>query len=148
MHLIEWSVGGGRSGVAAPDRGVPGAYRPRGLPEDTGDLVSIRQVQDVHDVSALPPRQTSAYHRDMSYNPDDQVDQYAPEPLYRQLAGILTARIRRGDWKPGDVIASESQLRQEYGVSRGTVRQAIGLLVERSLVVVAPQRGTYVKPAE
>jgi DNA-binding GntR family transcriptional regulator len=33
-------------------------------------------------------------------------------------------------------------------VARGTARQAIRELVERDLVVVVPQRGTYVKPAD
>ncbi|HEX6075826.1 MAG TPA: winged helix-turn-helix domain-containing protein [Micromonosporaceae bacterium] len=84
----------------------------------------------------------------MVYDPDDQLDQYAPDPLYKQLAGILAARVERGDWEPGAVFPSESRLRQEYGVARGTVRQAIKVLVDAGLVVVAPQRGTYVKPTD
>ena len=80
----------------------------------------------------------------LEMGPDDAVDYKAREPTYRQLAGILAARIRRGDWGPGELMPSESRLTQEYGLSRGTVRRAIALLVEEGLVVVAPQRGTYV----
>ncbi len=67
-------------------------------------------------------------------------------PPYRQLAGILAARIRRGDWVPGKPIPSVVQLQQQYGVARNTARKAIAVLQEDALVVVVPQRGTYVRP--
>lgn len=34
-------------------------------------------------------------------------------------------QILNGDWKPGDKIPSENQLMALFGVSRGTVRQAV-----------------------
>lgn len=79
------------------------------------------------------------------YDPDGMPDQLAPEPLYRQLAGILRARIERGDWQPGTLIPSEAQLQQTYELARTTVRAAVRVLVDEGLVVVAPQRGTYVR---
>jgi DNA-binding GntR family transcriptional regulator len=84
----------------------------------------------------------------MGYDPDAMVDHEGMDAPYRQLAGILTARIRRGDWAPGRRIASEADLQQQYGLARNTVRRAIGLLVDDGLVQVVPQRGTYVKPPE
>lgn len=42
-------------------------------------------------------------------------------------------------------LPSESQLMGTYGVSRGTVRRAIGLMVEAGTVFVVSGRGTYVK---
>lgn len=82
----------------------------------------------------------------MDYDPDASVDPDAPEPPYKQLAGILAARVARGDWVPNRAIPSESQLVGEYGLARSTVRRAIALLVERGVVFVVPQRGTYVSP--
>jgi len=84
----------------------------------------------------------------MGYDPDGTVDPEGMEAPYRQLAGILAARLERGDWEPGRRMASETRLQQEYGLARNTVRRAIGILAERGLVVVVPQRGTYVKSAD
>lgn len=80
----------------------------------------------------------------MDHGPDDLIDHDAPLTPYRQLAGILTARIARGDWPPGRAIPSEARLVQEYGLARSTVRRTIALLVEQGVVEVVPHRGTYV----
>lgn len=69
-----------------------------------------------------------------------------PVPVYLQLAEILTDRIRRGDWQPNRPIPSETQLVQEFGIARGTVRRAVAVLRERELVFTVAQRGTYVAP--
>ncbi|MET9148333.1 GntR family transcriptional regulator [Streptomyces sp. NPDC004042] len=82
----------------------------------------------------------------MDYGPDDQVERDAPEPPFQQLAGILRARIARGDWKPRRPIPSESGLCAEYGLSRPTVRRAVAELVSAGLVFTVPQRGSYVSP--
>lgn len=71
----------------------------------------------------------------------------SPTPLYVQVADLLAAEIKSGGIASGAAIPSESRLQQEHGVSRGTARRAVALLVERGLVVTVPQRGTYVKPA-
>ncbi|MFD4976195.1 GntR family transcriptional regulator [Streptomyces sp. NPDC058424] len=75
---------------------------------------------------------------------DAEIDHGAPLTPYKQLAEILRARIRRGDWAPGRAIASETQLVQQYGLARSTVRRAISVLVESGEVFTVPQRGTYV----
>jgi DNA-binding GntR family transcriptional regulator len=80
----------------------------------------------------------------MDYGPDDEIVHNDPEPPYRQLAGILRARIGRGDWVPRQPIASEARLVAEFGLSRPTVRRAIAALVEEGVLFVVPQRGTYV----
>lgn len=82
----------------------------------------------------------------MEFDPDARIDHGAPLPPYRQLAGVLAARIARGDWRPNRAISSESQLIQEYGLARATVRRAIAVLVEQDVLFVVPQRGTFVKP--
>ncbi|MGC5020577.1 GntR family transcriptional regulator [Micromonospora sp. DT47] len=72
------------------------------------------------------------------------VDPLSPTPLYIQVADLVAKRIADGELQSLRPIPSESQLQQEYGVARGTVRQAVRLLRERGLVMTVPQRGTYV----
>jgi DNA-binding GntR family transcriptional regulator len=67
-----------------------------------------------------------------------------PTPLYTQLADILREMITSGDLPPASPVPSESHLQQEQGVSRGTVRMAIGVLRDEGLVVTIGGRGTYV----
>jgi GntR family transcriptional regulator len=76
--------------------------------------------------------------------PDDVIDHEGRLAPYRQLAEIIKARIARGDWKPGRPMASETQLMQEYGLARSTVRKAVALLAREGVVEVEPRRGTYV----
>jgi DNA-binding GntR family transcriptional regulator len=74
------------------------------------------------------------------------VDHMNPAPLYTQLADILREMITSGELTPRSPLPSESYLQQEQGVSRGTVRMAIGVLRDEGLVVTISARGTFVKP--
>ena len=76
----------------------------------------------------------------------DVVDQLDPTPLYVQLANILRALINSGELKPRELLPSESHLQQQYGVPRGTVRTAVGILRDEGLVVTIGGRGTFVRP--
>lgn len=60
-----------------------------------------------------------------------------------QLHRQLRDRIVRGDIAPGARI-SETEIAEEYSVSRQPVREAFIKLSEEGLVGVRPQRGTYV----
>lgn len=75
---------------------------------------------------------------------DGTIDYGVAAPVWRQLAGILRARIRAGRYAPGHAIASEKQLEQEFGISRNTTRKAIALLRDEGLVVTVAGRGSYV----
>lgn len=72
------------------------------------------------------------------------IDPYSPTALYLQLAEILAGRIERGELPAGKPIPSETALQQEFQLSRGTVRAAVGVLRDRGLIVTAPARGSYV----
>jgi GntR family transcriptional regulator len=65
------------------------------------------------------------------------------EPLADQLAKILADRIRDHD-TPGRQLPSEAELGAELGVSRATVRDALGKLADRGLVVRRQGIGTFV----
>ncbi|WP_284748240.1 FadR/GntR family transcriptional regulator [Amycolatopsis sp. RTGN1] len=51
-----------------------------------------------------------------------------------QIAGELREEIAAGRWHPGDRLPAEWQLAEGYGVSRGTVREALRILTSRSLI--------------
>lgn len=50
---------------------------------------------------------------------------------YREIAEDLSARILQGEFPIGSALPSENRLSATYGVARGTVRRALGLLRER-----------------
>lgn len=76
------------------------------------------------------------------------VDHLDPTPLYEQLAAVLRQVIQSGDIQPRDLLPSESQLQQTYGVSRGTIRRALEILKAEGLVVTIAGRGTFVTPQQ
>lgn len=55
-------------------------------------------------------------------------------PLYVQIKNKLVNNIKDGIWKPGEAIPSESQLIEQYNVSRTTIRQAIQDLVQKNVL--------------
>ena len=73
-----------------------------------------------------------------------EIDRWAEEPYYSQLAAILRADIRSGRLKPGEALPSEPQLMHEYGVSRGTVRKALEVLRDEGAVQTVHRRGSRV----
>lgn len=67
------------------------------------------------------------------------------KPLYFQLKEIFHDKIESEELKEGDMIPSENELQQIYGVSRATVRKAIELLVYEGLMDKRKGKGTFVK---
>jgi DNA-binding LacI/PurR family transcriptional regulator len=67
-------------------------------------------------------------------------------PLYQQLRQQLVSRIRRGEFGPGDMLPSENQLCEEYGVSVTTARRALLELVKEGMVRRRMGVGTMVAP--
>jgi GntR family transcriptional regulator len=63
---------------------------------------------------------------------------------YRRIWRELRRDIQAGDWKIGRRIPSESELAHTYGVSRGTVRNAIEQLVQDGMLRKEQGRGTFV----
>ncbi|MFE6162914.1 GntR family transcriptional regulator [Streptomyces sp. NPDC056486] len=52
----------------------------------------------------------------------------------QDIADILRDRIRSGDLKPGDRLPTQAVLAEEFGVERGTVRQALKTLQSDGLL--------------
>lgn len=65
-------------------------------------------------------------------------------PRYHQVRAALRRRIETGEWRAGERIPPEPVLMREFGVSRGTVRQAVDALVRHGLLQRQQGRGTFV----
>lgn len=65
--------------------------------------------------------------------------------LYQQVASELRRAIYSGVLGPGAQLPTEAQLMEDHGVSRNTVRLALGELVNEGLVTRTPRRGTVVR---
>jgi DNA-binding GntR family transcriptional regulator len=82
----------------------------------------------------------------MGIRPRIEVDRSSPIPLYFQVAEQIADAIRRGELVPGDQLDSEVQIAEALGLSRPTIRQAIGHLVDRGMIVRRRGVGTQILP--
>jgi GntR family transcriptional regulator len=73
-----------------------------------------------------------------------RVDRTSPVPLYYQLAQQLEHAIESGELPRGTQLGNEILLADQLGLSRPTVRRAIGYLVDRGLLVRKRGVGTQV----
>ncbi len=67
--------------------------------------------------------------------------------LYYEVKKDIERRINEGYFKKEDYLPSESELQNEYNVSRTTIRKAIGLLVDDGLITIVRGKGTKVTPS-
>lgn len=66
-------------------------------------------------------------------------------PLYLQVSEWIRGNIYKGDLTTGDRVPSENQIMEMLGVSRGTVKKAVTMLVNEGLLVQVQGKGTFVK---
>jgi GntR family transcriptional regulator len=69
----------------------------------------------------------------------------ARSSLYQQVAAELRKAIYSGELAPGDQIPTENDLMEAHGVSRNTVRLALGALENEGLILRMRRRGTFVR---
>jgi GntR family transcriptional regulator len=67
--------------------------------------------------------------------------------MYHQIADDLRQRIASGELEQGSQLPTELELRDAYGASRNTVRDAIKRLTSQGLVETRQGQGTYVTRA-
>lgn len=72
------------------------------------------------------------------------IDKNSPIPVYYQLKNDFIKKIANGTWKAGECISSERELCEIYDVSRMTIRQAIGELVQEGILTRKKGKGTFV----
>jgi GntR family transcriptional regulator len=66
------------------------------------------------------------------------------EPMYRRIARDLRDKIESGEVAPGKQLPTELELKDRYGASRNTIRDAVGWLTRHGLVERRPGQGTFV----
>lgn len=72
------------------------------------------------------------------------LDTNASVPLYQQIAKIVRNKILSGDYPLGSKLPTENELCSAYGVSRVTIRKALGLLTQKGMLTSIPSKGTFV----
>ncbi|MBB2160709.1 GntR family transcriptional regulator [Gluconacetobacter sacchari] len=81
---------------------------------------------------------TEQLFRALTPDPDDR------KPLYLQVGDRLRDLIAGGTLRLGDAIPPERELAEMTGVSRVTIRKALGQLVEAGILNQKPGAGTFV----
>ena len=73
------------------------------------------------------------------------LDPASDRAVYKQIADAIRQTIESGELSAGERVPSEAQLVSQFGVSQGTVRQALALLRGQGLVVAEHGRGVFVR---
>ncbi len=73
-----------------------------------------------------------------------RIDKTVPIPLYFQLKELVLSEIKEGHYKSGDMIPTEKEISDSFGISRTTVRQAITELVQEGWLYRVKSKGTFV----
>jgi GntR family transcriptional regulator len=67
-----------------------------------------------------------------------------PLPLWWQISDRLRRAIEHGEFKAGEVLPSETQLNEVFGVSRTTARAALDRLEQEGLIIRKAGKGSVV----
>ena len=68
--------------------------------------------------------------------------------VHVSLASEIGLRIVRGDYPPGTILPNETKWAETFNVSRSAVREAIKMLMAKSLLASRPKIGSWVEPRE
>jgi GntR family transcriptional regulator len=69
-------------------------------------------------------------------------------PIYQQIKETIKRWITDGVFTPSQKIPSEAELMKEFKVSRLTIRQAVGILVQEGYLVSKKGRGSFVTSSQ
>ena len=65
-------------------------------------------------------------------------------PIYKKIENDIKEKIQDGTFKSGDLLPSENELKDQYNVSRMTVRQALTNLVNDGYLYRHKGKGTFI----
>jgi len=80
----------------------------------------------------------------VSSSGDNGVTAVSPVPLHTQIREVLRRRILDGSYAPHSQMPSESRMMESFGVSRITIRQALGDLQKEGLIFKVMGKGSFV----
>ena len=72
----------------------------------------------------------------------------AGQSVHASLASEIGLRIVRGDYPPGSILPNEAKWSETFDVSRSAVREAMKMLMAKSLLASRPKVGSWVEPKE
>jgi DNA-binding GntR family transcriptional regulator len=75
-----------------------------------------------------------------------ELDDLSGIPRYVQIARVLEAEIRSGQWESGRPAPSRAQIAQRWGVAKETAAHAHRWLAERGYLASVPGVGMVVTP--
>lgn len=75
---------------------------------------------------------------------NETIDKNVPVPMYYQLKKLIQDMIKDGRLKSGDMLPTELELSDMFGISRTTTRQAIMELVMEGALYRVKSKGTFV----
>ncbi|WP_224389172.1 GntR family transcriptional regulator [Pseudonocardia sp. ICBG1293] len=73
------------------------------------------------------------------------IDHTSDRPVFAQIADALRQRIRSGAIAPGAKLPSESELVEEFGVTRTTARRGLAVLQQEGLTEARRGLGVFVR---
>lgn len=73
---------------------------------------------------------------------------HARRKLYEYVVEELGLKIIRGDYRPGETLPNEECLCKEFNVSRGVLREAMKVLIQKGLLESRPKTGTIILPPQ
>lgn len=68
--------------------------------------------------------------------------------LSRQVRESMEMLIREGEWRVGEKIPAEPELKEMFGVSHNTLREAVQGLIHAGMLSARPGDGTYVTASD
>src|SRR3954471_17583551 len=96
---------------------------PPALPPDQVSAFSVRQLYHTY-MASYVQYDGASWARKVT----GMIDPCADRAVFHHLVDLFRNKIEAGELGPGDPLPSKLRLAQEYGISRTTVRQAIGQL--------------------
>lgn len=72
------------------------------------------------------------------------IDRTSEIPYYLQLSRMVERAIDGGTFKPGDRLPGETELCNDYGLARSTVRETLRHLSDQGRIKLVPRRGAFV----
>lgn len=70
------------------------------------------------------------------------------QSLSRQVRESMETLIREGEWRVGEKIPAEPELKEMFGVSHNTLREAVQGLIHAGMLSARPGDGTYVTASD
>lgn len=85
---------------------------------------------------------------DPHYEPLPRQSRLFGSSVHAAIANEIGLRIVRGDYPPGSILPNEAKWSETFNVSRSAVREAIKMLMAKSLLSSRPKVGSRVEPRE